>query len=151
MPPERDPFANFERMRRQMTELFGGALERGSLARRVGSGFVPAIDVYYCGDPPRVVVRAELAGIKPDEVGLEIQGRELIIAGYRRHAREEDRVYQQLEIAHGPFRRVIALGADVQADEATAVYDDGVLSVELPLVERKRRSRSVPIQVPGKP
>jgi HSP20 family molecular chaperone IbpA len=43
---------------------------------------------------------------------------------------------------------VIALGADVQAEEATAVYDDGVLSVELPLVERKRRSRSVPIQVP---
>jgi HSP20 family protein len=150
VPTERDPFANFERMRRQMNELFGGALERRSLAGRVGRGFVPAVDVYYSGDPPRVVVRAELAGINPDEVGLEIQGRELIIAGYRRHAADEGRVYQQLEIAHGPFRRVIGLGAEVQADQAKAVYSHGVLSVELPLVERKRRSRSVPIQVRGK-
>jgi HSP20 family protein len=147
VPSERDSLANFERMRRQMTVL-GEALGRGSPTRRVGRGFVPPVDVYYCGNPPRVVVRAELAGVNVDEVGLEIQGRELMIAGYRRNVAEEGRVYQQLEIAHGPFRRVIALGADVQADAATAVYADGVLAVELPLVERKRRSRSVPIQVP---
>jgi HSP20 family protein len=150
VPRERDPFANFERMRRQMDELFGGALDRRAQGRRMGSGFVPSVDVYYCGDPPRVVVRAELAGVKPDEVGLEIAGRELTIAGYRRHATEEGRVYQQLEIAHGPFRRVVPLGADVEADAATAVYEAGVLSVELPLIERKGASRSVPIQVPGK-
>ena len=53
----------------------------------------------------------------------------------------EDRVYQQLEIEHGPFRRVVALGADVDADAARATYRDGILSVELPLVAPESRTR----------
>ena len=46
MAPERDLFANFERMRREMDELFGDVFERTGLARR-RSGFSPPIDVYY--------------------------------------------------------------------------------------------------------
>ena len=75
MPTSRDPFANFERMRRQMDELFGSAFGGGGLARRAGRGFSPPVDVYYCGDPPRVVVKVEVAGIDRDELGLEIAGR----------------------------------------------------------------------------
>jgi HSP20 family protein len=141
---ERDLFANFERMRREMDELFGDVLDRGLSPRRRG-GFSPAVDVYYTSDPPRAVVRADLAGIDPDEVSLEISGRELILSGHREPEAGEDRVYQQLEIEHGPFRRVVALGADVDADAADAKYQDGVLTVELPLT-RPARARSVPIR-----
>jgi HSP20 family protein len=147
MAPERDLFANFERMRREMDELFGDVFERTGLARR-RAGFSPPVDVYYCGDPPRVVVTAELAGIDPDEIGLEIQDRELTISGHRRPSEIEGRVYQQLEIEHGPFRRVIPLGADVRGEEARAVYEDGLLRVELPVREREPSTRSVPIEVP---
>src|SRR3954468_7137274 len=148
MTRERDLFANFERMRREMDELFGDVFgaARGRVGRNHG-GFSPAVDVYYTDDPPRAVVHAELAGIDIDELGLEIEGRELVIAGHRRPAEAEGRVYQQLEIDFGPFRRVIPLGAEVQAEQATATYRDGILVVELPLVQPD--PRSVPIDVGG--
>ena len=146
MARERDLFANFERMRREMDELFGDVFDRSGLAPQRRGGFSPAVDVFYEGDPPRAVVHAELAGIDPDEISLEIEGRELVIAGHRRPAESEGRVYQQLEIDFGPFRRTIPLGAEVVADEARATYRDGILRVELPLVQQEPRSRTVPIE-----
>jgi HSP20 family protein len=141
---DRDPFAQFERMRREMDELFGDALDRPLRTHRRG-GFSPAVDVYYTSDPPRAWVRADLAGIDPSEVALEIRGRELVLSGRRRLETAEQRVYQHLEIEHGPFRRVIALGVDVDPDAASAAYEDGMLIVELPLA-RPRQPRSVPVQ-----
>ena len=48
---ERDLFANFERMRREMDQLFGDMFERSGMARR-RVGFLPAVDVAYTLDPP---------------------------------------------------------------------------------------------------
>ena len=145
---ERDLFANFERMRREMDELFGDVFDRGLAPRRRG-GFVPAVDVYYIGNPPRAVVRADLAGIDPAQLELEIRGRELILGGQRlAPAADQERLYQQLEIEHGPFRRVVALGADVDADRARATYEDGMLVVELPIAA-PADPRTVPIE-PGR-
>jgi len=134
--PERDLFANFERMRREIDELFGDAFERTGLR---GRGFAPSVDVYYVDGPPRAIVRAELAGVRIDDVALEIRGRQLLIAGERRAEQAEGRLYQQIEIEHGPFRRVVELGADVVADEARASYDDGLLTVEVPLARHEQR------------
>jgi HSP20 family protein len=145
---DRDLFANFERMRREMDELFGDAFGGGGGGRGSQSrgAFAPAVDVYYVADPPRAVVRAELAGIRASEIELEIRGRELILAGQRRPVEaDEERLYQQLEVQHGPFRRVISLGADVDADAAKATYEDGMLTVELPIVA-PTGSRIVPIR-----
>ncbi len=147
MPPERDLFANFERMRREMDELFGDVFQRSGIAPRKRAGFSPAVDVSYADDPPRAIVTAELAGIDADEIGLEIQGRELVLTGHRRAAEPEGRVYQQVEIEHGPFRRVVQLGAEVVAEQARAVYEDGLLRVELPLTEPEARSHTVSIEV----
>jgi HSP20 family protein len=138
----RDPFANFERMRRDIDELFG-AFERSSSTHR--QGFSPRVDVFYEGDPPRAVVAAELPGVDIAEVRLEIRGRKLLIAGVRRAQPSEGRVYQQIEIEHGPFRRVVELGADVATDEADATFDDGILRVEVPLSPREPQARRVPI------
>jgi HSP20 family protein len=147
MAGERDLFANFERMRREMDELFGDVFGAalGGRPSHLRGGFSPAVDVFYADDPPRAVVHAELAGIDIDELGLEIEGRELVIAGHRRPVEAEGRVYQQLEIDFGPFRRVIPLGADVVSEEANATYRDGILTVELPLV--RPEPRTVPIDV----
>jgi HSP20 family protein len=141
MAQERDLFANFERMRRQMDELF----DRGFAPQRRG-GFSPAVDVFYASDPPRAIVRADLAGIDPTQVALEVRGRELLLSGQREtETPSDDRVYQQMEIERGPFRRVVALGAEVDADAADATYEDGILTVELPL-SRPSAPRSVPIR-----
>jgi HSP20 family protein len=143
--PERELFANFERMRREMDELFGDVLERSGLARR---GFSPRVDVYYADQPPRAVVEADLAGVEIGEVGIEIRGRQLVIAGRRRARESHGRAYQQIEIEHGPFRRVVELGVDVAADDAHATYEDGILRVEIPLAEAGEPARRVPIEAP---
>jgi HSP20 family protein len=140
---QRDLFANFERMRREMDELFGDVLERRRGPR--GRGFSPRVDVYYTDDPPRAVVKVDLAAVDPADVALEIRGRQLMIAGERRPTEAGGRLYQQIEIEHGPFRRVVELGADVVADEASASYVDGVLQVEIPLAEPEQSVRRVPI------
>jgi HSP20 family protein len=142
---ERDLFANFERMRREMDELFGDVFERTGLTRRRG-GFTPAVDVAYAADPPCAIVTAELAGVEIDELELEIQGRNLILAGRRGPVAVEGDVYQQVEIERGPFRRIVELGADVVADEAKARYEDGMLRVELPLASGEARTHAVPIE-----
>jgi HSP20 family protein len=142
---ERDLFANFDRMRRDMDELFGDVMERTSFSRR-RLGFVPAVDVAYTADPPRAIVTAELAGVDMDTLELEIQGRKLLLAGRRDLPAIDGDVYQQVEIERGSFRRVIELGADVRADEAKARYEEGMLRVELPLVQAESRTRSVPIE-----
>jgi HSP20 family protein len=126
MPSERDLFANFERMRREMDELFGDVF-----GGRVRGGFTPAVDVYLEED--RAVVHVELAGVDAGDLALEITGRELIVAGVRHAERSDHRNYQQLEIERGQFRRVVALGVDVDPDSATATYTDGILTVELPI------------------
>ncbi len=145
--PERDLFANFERMRREVDELFGDVFERTGLTRR--RGFSPAVDVAYVSDPPRAIVTAELAGVEIDELELEVQGRNLILGGRRGPAAVEGDVYQQVEIERGAFRRVIELGRDVVAEQAKASYADGMLRIELPLASAEARSRAVPIESPS--
>jgi HSP20 family protein len=127
VPPRRDLLISFERVRPR-------------------TGFSPSVDVYYANDPPTAVVHVEIAGADPDSLSLEVNGRELSISGVRRAGKTEGRLYQQLEIARGPFRRVVALGADVDPERARASYDEGILRVELPLVSREERTRSVPIE-----
>jgi HSP20 family protein len=140
---QRDLFANFERMRREMDELFGEVFERGRGLR--GRGFSPRVDVYYTDNPPRAVVKVDLAAVDPADVALEIRGRQLMIAGERRPTEAGGRLYQQIEIEHGPFKRVVELGADVVAEEASASYTDGVLQVEIPLAAPDQSIRRVPI------
>lgn len=147
MGPERDLFANFERMRREMDELFGDVFSRAGFASR--SGFSPRVDVYYTGEPPCAVVKADLAGVDPSEVGLEVRGRELTIVGERKPQRAEGRVFQLVEIPHGPFRRVVGLGVDVVAEEAKATYEDGILRVQIPVARPIQRPRAVPIETRG--
>ncbi|HEX4110800.1 MAG TPA: Hsp20/alpha crystallin family protein [Solirubrobacteraceae bacterium] len=148
MSPDRDLFANFERVRREIDELFGDVLGRTAFGPHRRAGFTPAVDVSYQDEPPQAVVTAALPGIRLEELDLEIQGRELVITGQRRPADSEGRVYQQIEIEHGPFRRSVQLAADVVVDDTRASYEDGMLRVTLPLAGPEPRSHSVPIEVP---
>lgn len=132
-----DLFANFERMRRQLDELFGNSWERVGVSSRQ-RGFTPKVDVYYTGEPPVAVIKVDLAGIDIADVALEVQGRRLVVAGRRRASDDQRRLYQQIEIEHGVFRRVVELGADVVADQASAAYEDGLLRIELPLAEPEK-------------
>jgi HSP20 family protein len=142
---ERDLFANFDRMRREMDELFGDAFERSGLSRR-RAGHWPSVDVAYASDPPRAIVTAELAGVEADQIALQVEGRTLILAGRRALTTPEGEVYQQVEIERGVFRRIVELAAEVEPDAASARYENGMLRIELPLLQRTEPPREVPIE-----
>ena len=129
-----------------MDELFGDVWGEGWWPGRKASGFSPRVDVYYCSEGARkAIVKVELPGVRLEEISLEISGRELVISGERPVQETEGRVYQQLEIEAGPFRRLVELNADVVPEQAEATYDEGILRVELPLAPRSDEARRVPI------
>jgi HSP20 family protein len=148
MTRQRDPFADFARMRREMDELLGDFWDQaGYQPRRKAIAFVPRVDVYYCGDnaPEKAIVKVELPGIELEAVNLEVQGRALVISGERPVRDTEGRTYQQVELPSGPFRRIVELSVDVDAEDAQATYEDGILRVELP-VRLEQAARQVPIE-----
>lgn len=142
---DRDLFANFARMRREMDEMLSGSWGRTTYISRRASGFAPNVDVYYCGDPQRAVVKCDLAGIDLSTVGIEVSGRQLTVVGERPVQETEGRVYQQVEIPTGPFRHIVELQVDVDADRAKANYEDGILRVDLPLRDDAEVTRRVPV------
>ena len=129
-----------------MDQLLGDTWGRPGYASRRSRGFSPNVDVYYCGEPQRAIVKVDLAGVELADVNIEISGRQLTILGRRPVQETEGRVYQQVEIPSGPFRRIVELGVDVDAEKARATYEDGVLRIELPLREPAETSRRVPIE-----
>ena len=144
MSRQRDPFTNFDRVRRQIDELFGDVWTRAGLAQQ-RAGFRPRVDVYYCGeDRAKAVIKADLAGVSAGDISIEIHGRTLVISGERKARDAEGRVYQQIEVESGPFQREIQLGVEVIAEEARATYEDGILRVEVPLAA-PGEGRQIPI------
>jgi HSP20 family protein len=143
--PQRDLFSDFARMRREMDQMLGDAWGRTRYVHRRTTGFSPNVDVYYAGEPQRAIVKVDLAGVALSEIGIEVSGRHLAIAGERPVQETEGRVYQQVEIPSGPFRRVVELQVEVDAEQASATYEDGVLRIELPLRDPDETSRRVPI------
>jgi HSP20 family protein len=143
--PQRDLFADFARMRREMDQVMGDSWSRTRYVTRRSSGFTPNVDVYYCGDPQRAIVKVDLAGVELSEVGIEVSGRHLAITGERHVQETEGRVYQQIEIPSGQFRRVVELQVEVDADRASATYEEGILRIDLPLRDPSATTRQVPI------
>ena len=125
--------------------MLGDSWGRGGYVSRRTTGFSPNVDVYYCGDPQRAVVKVDLAGVDLGDVSIEVSGRRLAIVGGRPVQETEGRVYQQVEIPSGPFRRIVELQVEVDADRAKATYEDGILRIELPLRDPADTTRQVPI------
>ena len=147
MTEQRDPFADFARMRREMDELLGDFWDQAGFGPVQRASFAPRVDVYYCGEdrPEKAVVKVDLPGVDVDAVNLEVRGRALIITGERPVRDTEGRTYQQVELPSGPFKRVVELSVEVAADQAQATYEDGILRVELP-IRIPQAARQVPIE-----
>ncbi|RLC55982.1 MAG: hypothetical protein DRI30_06600, partial [Chloroflexi bacterium] len=105
----------------------------------------PPVDIYHT--EKEVVVLMEIAGIPEEEIELEIEGRSMIVRGRRKPlGGRPNRVYSQMEIAHGAFQRDLLLPSDVNAEAAKAVYKDGILEITLP-VTRPHSGRHLTIVV----
>ena len=96
----------------------------------------PAVNAYRCVDS--IAICVDLAGVDGKRVALTVEGRRLLIRGYRQPPEPDgakDKAVQVLvmEIDYGPFEREVLLPSDVVADRVTAEQRDGLLWVYLPL------------------
>lgn len=133
-----------------------------NLERRMGRGFTdpvfyetpdvtstaawtPMVDIFE--EPDALRITAEIPGVKPEDVKISVEGNMLTIAGTKQQVAEEkaERVYRY-ERTYGTFERSFTLPATVDVERIKASYDNGVLHLTLPKVE-KAKPRLVKIEV----
>ena len=107
--------------------------------------WAPLVDVYE--DKENVVVEAQVPGIEMNDVKISVTDRTLLLQGERKHERTEDQGNYHFREAHyGSFARSFHLPNYVKADEATATYDKGVLTVKVPKQEQAK-PKLIPVEV----
>jgi HSP20 family protein len=115
-----DPFDMF---RRRAPELS---------SRPSSAEWRPQVDVYETDDS--VVVVMELAGVSPEDIDINVEGRRLFVKGARVPApRARTKRIYHLEIPHGPFHVAVDLPVTVDSSGAEAVTRNGLLEIVLPL------------------
>lgn len=114
------------------------------LGERRGGDFVPAIDMYEEGN--ELVIRAELAGIRREDLKVELAGNMLTLSGEKRGEEKIERKdYYRVEQCYGSFSRSIELPDGVNIEEVKANYKDGQLEIRMPKIPEKRKVHNVPI------
>ena len=131
-------------MKSEMEELFADLCQVPRLVAR-RAGFRPALDVYRTDDPPAITVVVELAGIDPNDVDAAVVDGVLVVRG-RRARPAGHRFYQHIEIDYGVFERRVQLNEAVDSEAASATYEDGLLSIHLPLASTAPAAVKVIIQ-----
>jgi HSP20 family protein len=112
-------------------------------------GFRPQVDCIRAEDPPALHVVVELPGVDPASIKVVAADRMLVVAGERRRPPISGR-YHQLEIEYGPFQRRIPLEEAVDSEAATARYEKGMLTVELPIAPERPKAERVAIAIRGR-
>jgi HSP20 family protein len=126
------PFDELERMRRDMDRLSEG-LTRG-LLREPMAGVFPLMNVTE--DKDNYYVRAELPGLKADDLDISVTGDTLSISGERKIPAEDEKAqYHRREREAGKFSRIVSLPAQIDTGKVEARCTDGVLTVVLPRAE----------------
>ena len=146
----RDPFASFRReMDRLFDDFFAPAEARsfgGSAQQAGGRGVWPSLDVDETEQA--YTITAELPGVDPQDVQLELRDNALVLRGEKRSERnEEDGGRRYAERSYGRFERVVPLPSEVDSEQIEASYDNGLLRVVLPKTAQVRdRTRRIEIR-----
>lgn len=129
------PFADFDGVRREMLRLFDSVA--GETFGDVGAGVFPPMNITQ--DNENFYVRAEVPGIKPNELSVSAIRNRLSLAGKREIQRESERVsYHRKERAEGSFNRTVTLPTEIDADKVVAKYTNGILTLTLPKAEEAK-------------
>ncbi len=134
-----DPFRYLSDLQEDMNRLFDLSLARlpRQLEDIANVEWVPAVDVIDEKDKLRI--KADLPGIKKEDVEINIEDGVLSIKGERQNEKEEkNKNYYRRECFYGVFERSISLPAEVDIGKAEANYKDGVLEIILPKKEESK-------------
>jgi len=119
-------------LREAMDLLFDDAFTRPLSISGVSAS--PAIDMYQTDE--NVVVKAALPGLNPEDVDITVTGETLTLRGeYKQETEQNDVNYHIREQRSGSFNRAILLPTDVQSNKAKADFENGVLTITMPIAE----------------
>lgn len=129
-----DPLRDLLTLQERMNRLFEDALSATRAAPPLGTGsWTPLADVYETADG--FVVQVDLPGLRTEDVEVHVEGDRLVLRGRRRPS-ETTRPdnYYRMERSYGPFVRTFTLTPDIDPERVTALFNDGLLRLELPKV-----------------
>jgi HSP20 family protein len=144
------PFRGFYDMQSEMNRMFDEVF--GSLGRRGGgqqadapTRWAPALDVLQ--EDGDIVIRAELPGVKLEDVDITLHNGVLTISGERRaDEQREGSGYYVRERRYGSFRRSMTLPQDVDESKINARFDGGVLEVRVSGAAAVQEPRRIQIE-----
>ncbi len=130
---EDDFVSKMEQMNRDLNRLWSAAWNSSLM----GSGVFPAMNIYDDGES--FIVRAELPGVKPDDMDISVAGKTLTISGKRIvEPVGESETYHRRERKSGEFRRAFDMPDMVDTKKVVAKFSNGVLEVMLPRAEQAK-------------
>lgn len=129
-----EPFAELGELRSRFNDLLG------DLGEGRERSWMPAIDIER--DNGNLVIHADIPGIKPDEVKIEVEDDILTVSGEHEETKEKkDKNYLRRERRVGSFSRSLALPAGVDAKKIKANTHDGVVEVTIPLPKEPEKQK----------
>ncbi|MEW8584699.1 MAG: Hsp20/alpha crystallin family protein [Candidatus Thiodiazotropha sp.] len=136
-----DPWRALEDWRQEFDRAFHPLLHReDDTSRVVGGEWAPAVDIKE--EDTRYVIRADIPGVKPEDIEVTMENGVLTIRGERKFEETEEREnFKRIERSHGVFYRRFSLPDNTNADAVEATGKDGVIEVIIPKTEGKQPKR----------
>ena len=150
------PWREMDTLRKQMDRLFDEWLTSDSwmdrensslslLPKRENALWAPAIEMHETDG--EVIVKAQLPGVKPEDLDIQVTEDAVSIAGeHREEARSEEKGMVRFEFRYGHFQRIVPMPVPIRNHEVKSEFKEGVLTLMLPK-SQEGRSRVVKVNV----
>ena len=137
-----DPFRDLATLHDRFNQVLSAA---GDSVEDHHGDWAPPVDIVEQDDA--LIIRAELPGLKTEDIDIRVENGKLVLRGERKQDRQTDdtKVYR-LERVYGTFTRRFALPTSVDSSKISAAYKNGVLEVTLPKAD-EAKERKVEIKV----
>ncbi len=105
----------------------------------------PEVDVYETDK--MVVAEISAPGMNADDLSVSVENNLLTVKGEKKEEKEDKKKgYYRKEMKRGSFERIVQLPAEIDEDNVSAEYKDGILKVEIPKTERKKQKKQIEIK-----
>ncbi len=137
---------DMESIKKEMDNLWGRFFGETSLSKPFQREWTPKADATET--PEAIMVRAELPGIDPKDIDVNITGDILTIKGEKKQEEEKtEGHHHHRECYYGSFQRSFRLPTTIQTDKIEAKFDQGILKITLPKTEE---AKSIEVKIPVK-
>ena len=129
-----DPFRELDELQNRFSTMFGRAPVKKEGDKREAltvAEWAPLVDIVE--DDKQYTIKAELPGVKKEDIKVGVQDDVLTISGHRHYEKEEkDKKFHRVERAYGSFARSFTIPEDSDGQKVSAEFKDGILKVQLP-------------------